>query len=184
MRSVKGVLFAEYVRMIRSHKGVDWTRLLLADDLRYLRAHIEPDAWYPMESFERLGRAILETIAHGDFDAVRLWGRFSVDELGTAHPELIAKGDPVETLSRFRVLRSTFFDFEALQIPLLHEDEARVVIAYHMGEPSEEAASEQTLGFFERLLELSGATEVRGVFVERSWAGDPRTLLELSWRNR
>jgi len=182
MRNVKGVLFADYVRMIRSHKGVDWARLLSAADLRYLRMHIDPDAWYPMASFERLGNAILAAIAHSDLDAVRLWGRFTVDELREANPSLVALHDPVETLSRFRVLRSTFFDFEALQIPLLHEDEARILIAYGMGVTAEEAASYQTLGFFERLLDLTGATGTRAVFLERSWVGDPRTVLELTWQ--
>jgi hypothetical protein len=181
MRNVKGVLFADYIRMIRSFKGVDWTRFLRIEDIDYLRKHIRPDDWYPMASFERLGDAILAVIAHGDLDAVRRWGWQSVDQLAAAYPMLVAREDPVETLSRFRVLRSTFFDFDALQIPLLHENEARVVIAYHMGQPAEEAAAHQTLGFFERLLELSGAFDAHGHFLERSWAGDERTLLELTW---
>lgn len=181
MRNVKGVLFADYIRMIRSHKGVDWTRLLTIEDLTFLRTQIEPDEWYPMASFERLGNAILSVIALNDLNAVRQFGWHQVDQLAIANPMLVAPDDPVETLSRFRVLRSTFFDFEALQIPLLHEDEARVLVAYHMGLRAEEAASYQTLGFFERLLALSGADNARGGFLERSWAGDERTLLELTW---
>ncbi len=182
MGQVKGILFADYVRMIRSHKGVDWTRFLTAEDLGYLRAQIVPDKWYPMASFERLGNASLSVIAGSDLDSVREWGRLSVDQLHGAYPMLVAPDDPIETLTRFRVLRSTFFDFEALHIPLLHDGEARVVIAYHMGMPAEEAASHQTVGFFERLLELSGASDVASQLTERSWAGDVRTLLELSWR--
>jgi hypothetical protein len=182
MGNVKGVLFADYVRMIRSHKGVDWTRFLLAQDLRYLHSTITPENWYPMASFERLGNAILSQIAHGELAGVRAWGRSQVDVLHATHPLLVAERDPVETLSRFRVLRSTFFDFEALSVPLLHQDEARIVISYHMGMPAEEAASHQTIGFFERLLEMSGASKVTSVFIERSWAGDPSTLVELQWQ--
>jgi hypothetical protein len=167
--------------MIRSHKGVDWTRLLTIEDLRYLRTQIQPDEWYPMASFERLGNAILSIVAQDDLNAVREFGWHQVDQLAVAYPMLVAPDDPVETLNRFRVLRSTFFDFEALKIPLLHEDEARILVAYHMGLRAEEAASYQTLGFFERLLALSGARDARGRFLERSWAGDERTLLELTW---
>jgi len=112
---------------------------------------------------------------------VRMWGRFSVDELRAAHPALVVPGDPIETLQRFRVLRSTFFDFAALEIPLLLDDQAEVVISYHMGARAEEAASFQTLGFFERQLELTGATNVNAQLTERSWAGDARTLLALAW---
>jgi hypothetical protein len=181
MRNVKGVLFADYVRMIRSYKLADWTKFLETEDLEFLKTRIEPAAWYPMEVFERLGNAILHVIAHDRMEAVRLWGRLSVDPLHAANPGLLAPGDPLETLTRFRILRSTFFDFEALTIPMLHDGEAHVSISYEMGLPAEEAASYQTMGFFERLLELSGATSVKALFIQRSWTGDPKTLIELRW---
>jgi hypothetical protein len=50
-----------------------------------------------------------------------------------------------------------------------------------MGAKAEEAASFQTMGFFERQLELAGASNVSALLKQRSWAGDPRTLLELNW---
>jgi hypothetical protein len=72
--NVKGILFADYVRMIRSCKGVDWTQELQPDDLSYLRAHVDFKAWYPMATFERMGNAILKHIALGDLNAVRMCG--------------------------------------------------------------------------------------------------------------
>jgi hypothetical protein len=181
MRNVRGVLFADYVRMIRGQKGVDWGQYLQPEDLPYLKAHIEPLEWYPMATFERMGNAILAVVAQSNMQAVRMWGRFQVDQLRVSQPALVAARDPVETLTRFRILRSTYFDFEALRIPMLLEDEAQVVISYYMGMPAEEAASVQTMGFFERLLELSGASAVNASFRQRSWTGDERTLLELHW---
>jgi hypothetical protein len=182
-RNVKGVLFSDYVRMLRGHKGVDWSTRLTPEDLVLLRSKIEPNSWYPMESFERMGNAILAEIAHDHLDLVRIWGRLSIDALRAATPDLVAEKDPVETLMRFRVLRSTYFDFEALAIPTLSVGEASVVIRYHMGPTAEEAASYQTMGFFEQLLEVAGATNVYAGFKERSWMGDARTLLELSWES-
>ena len=181
VRQVKGILFVDYVRMLRGHKGVDWATRLPPEDLPYLNAHIEPDGWYPMATFERLGNQILHFVAKDDLQAVRMWGRFSVDVLRSKYPMLLAQGDPIETVNRFRVLRATFFDFEALEVPMLHDDEAEVVIRYHMGMPAEEAAAMQTLGFFERLLELAGAKNVEARLRQRSWVGDPRTLLVLRW---
>lgn len=182
IRNVKGILFADYVRMVRSHKHVDWAGRLPREDLFYLRTQIEPNDWYPMETFERLGNAILHEIASGDVEAVRMWGRLSVDQLTAATPTLLAAGDPVETMMRFRVQRATYFDFEALEIPTLVDDHAHVVIHYFMGPMAEEAASNQTMGFFERLLERAGATSISARFTERSWMGDPRTLLALAWQ--
>jgi hypothetical protein len=180
-RNVKGVLFADYVRMIRAHKDVDWAVLLPREDMFYLRTKVEPLDWYPMETFERFGNAILREIGSDDLDAVRIWGSMSVDQLAAATPALVAEGDPVETMMRFRVQRATYFDFEALEIPTLTEDHADIVIHYFMGRVAEEAASHQTRGFFERLLERAGAKDIASRFTERSWTGDPRTLLSLTW---
>jgi hypothetical protein len=50
-----------------------------------------------------------------------------------------------------------------------------------MGAEAEEAACTQTLGFCERLVELSGATRVDACFRAQSWHGAPRTLIEVQW---
>jgi hypothetical protein len=168
--------------MLRSVKGADWSPHLLPEDLAYLEQHIDLAEWYPMATFERLGNAILRTIARNDLQAVRLWGRLSTDLLQARHPDLVAPGDPIETLNRFRVLRSTFFDFDAIEIPMLVDGEAEVTIQYGMGMPAEEAACHQTVGFFERQLELSGAIQVSAELSERSWKGAARTRLLLSWQ--
>ncbi|HSK00683.1 MAG TPA: hypothetical protein VK932_05555 [Kofleriaceae bacterium] len=181
MRNVRGVLFLDYVRMLRAQKAVDWAQHLPPEDVACLSTRIEPDAWYPMATFERFGNEILQRVARGEMFPVQLWGRYSAAQLRAANPTLLEPGDPIETLNRFRVLRATFFDFTALEVPMLHDDEALIVVRYHMGMPAEEAAAHQTMGFFEGLLELAGARDVRARFTERSWAGDPRTLLELRW---
>jgi hypothetical protein len=182
MRQVRGVLFVDYVRMLRSQKAVDWSQHLAPEDLPYLQLQIDPAGWYPMATFERMGSAILTTVTRGELFPVQLWGRYSAAQLRAANPMLLEPNDPPETLSRFRVMRETFFDFNALEVPLLHDDEAHVVIHYYMGPPAEEAASYQTLGFFEALLEMAGATDVRGAFHDKAWDGDSRTLLMLRWR--
>jgi hypothetical protein len=175
------VLFLDYVRMVRRHKGVDWSEHLPLEDLPYLSTAIAPGAWYPMATFERLGNAILRVISKGELFPVRLWGRYLADQLRADQPSLVAPGDPLETLNRFRVLRSTYFDFDALEILMLHDGGAEIAIAYFMGMPAEEAASYQTMGFFERQLELAGAKEIDAHFRLRSWTGDERTVLVLRW---
>src|SRR5215212_9660256 len=94
---------------------------------------------------------------------------------------LLAPKDPCETLTRFRVMRETFFYFEALKVLMLHDGEAQIAIHYHMGMPAEEAASYQTMGFFEGLLDLAGAKDIRANFKLKSWQGAPSTILDLRW---
>lgn len=184
MRNVRGVLFLDYVRMLKAHKGVGWEAMLSPADLPFLQRQIDPAGWYPMDTFERLGNAILRFVAADKLLPVQLWGRFSAAQLRASHPMLLAPNDPVETLTRFRVIRETFFDFEALQVLMLHDEEAQIAIHYFMGSSAEQAASYQTLGFFEGLLELAGAKDIRGSFREKAWEGAPRTILDVYWVSR
>ena len=178
---VKGTLFVDYVRMLRGHKGIDWSMHLAPEDVSFLVQRIEPETWYPMESFERMGLAILSEIAHGDLETVRSFGRVSIDWLCQQEPRLLAAGDPLDTLMRFRVLRQGFFDYPALEIASASDGEASIRVGYGMGARAEEAASWQTLGFFERLLEVAGGRDVKAWFSTRIWAAAAATMIELRW---
>ena len=180
-RRVKGILFKDYVRMIRYKKDADWGRLLKPADLAFLKQRIEDEAWYPMDSFERMGLAILTEIAKGDVKLVQLWGKSSIDPLIQARPDLLCPGEPRETLMRFQVLRRSLFDFAALTIQYISGNYAKVEINYGMSKLAEEAATHQALGFFERLLVLSGVKKLKYRFLSKAWAGDTATVLELNW---
>ncbi len=180
-RHVKGSLFVDYVRMLRSRKEVDWKRYLRPEDLPYLEARIDPAAWYPMETFARFGLAILDEIAHGDSFPARAWGRMSLDYLVTVNEGLLVKGDPRESLMRLLVLRGSFFDFDAVTMPQLTDGHATVHVQYGMTARAEQAASFQTLGFFGRLVELAGGRSVITRLTERSWEGDPVTAFSVDW---
>jgi len=180
-RHVRGSLFAAYVRIMRNRKGVDWTVHLKPEDILQIMGQVDVNAWYPMATYERLGEAILKVIVQKDIDAVRDWGRVTVESLCEIYPGLPAPGDPLETLMRFKVLRSTFFDFDALSTHALADGHALIEVRYHMGPRAEEAACYQTMGFLEGLLRNAGAREIEGRFQERSWAGDARTMLDITW---
>jgi hypothetical protein len=179
-RHVRGSFFSDYVRMIRRRKDVDWSRLLSPADLEYTRLQVELNGWYPMDAFERLGNAILSG-GSASLAAVRMFGHLSVNNVVAVHPALIAKGDPMESLMRLKVLRASLFDFPAFDIPMLMNGHAHVVVNYQMGPAAEEAACCQTLGFCEGVVSLAGGKQVEAAFRERSWAGQDRTLIDLQW---
>jgi hypothetical protein len=181
-RHVQGSLFLDYVRMLKARKDVRWSNHLAPEDLPYLEQRIELGGWYPMATFERLGLAILELIADGDLEAVRVWGQITVRTLADRQPGSLVEGDPRESLMRFHVVRKTLFDFEAVTVVGLSDGEVRLQIAYHMSPAAEEAASYQTMGFFEGLLELARGRDVKARFAERSWRGDDSTTLVVTWR--
>ena len=177
-----GVLFVDYVRMLRAHRDRSWQRYLLPEDLPFLERTLEPDAWYPMASFERLGIAILNVVAAGNLEIVRQWGRASAAHVAGTVEHVVVAGDPRESLMRFQVLRRSFFDFEALTMLQICDASAEVQIRYGMSKPAEEAAAVQTRGFFEGLVELAEGRGIEASFLERSWSGDARTVLRLDWR--
>jgi hypothetical protein len=102
--------------MLRAHKGVDWSPYLMTADMPFLSTRIEPARWNPMDSFERMGVAILREIVRDDLRLVEHFGRVSLDALCKQYDNLVAPRDPNESLLRFRVLRQSFFDFPALEI--------------------------------------------------------------------
>jgi hypothetical protein len=103
-------------------------------------------------------------------------------DLAQFHQDLIVPQDPRESLMRVQVLRSTFFDFPAVDLEYLSDREARFRIDYGMSPRAEQAACHQALGFFEELLALAGAKHSKVSLLSRTWEGDPETLVELSWR--
>ena len=179
---VKGVLFADYVRMLRAHRGRTWHEFLEPEDVPFLHETIELDAWYPMDSFERLGVAIFQAIAEGDLGLVRTWGRASVAGIVGTNEHVLAPGDPRESLMRLFVLRRSLFDFEALGMLQLCDASASIGVEYGMQPMAEQAAAVQTMGFFEGLITLAGGADVRGEFLETSWRGDRQTIIGLTWQ--
>lgn len=181
MKHVKGSLFVDYVRMLRAHKGTPLESYLQTGDLEYLSQRIDPAAWYPMDVYERMGRAIFAEIAGHDLELARNWGRKTIDELARAQPELFAV-NARETFMRFQVLRQSLFDFPAAQFSAIHDGEARLEISYGMSPQAEEAATHQSMGFLERLLELSGARNPEVRLRSRSWDGDDKTVILVRWQ--
>lgn len=180
-RNVRGALFVDYVRMIRGHKDIDWSAHLDSADMLYLEGRIGPQSWYPMGTFERMGNAILTEIGDVNLAAVRMWGRLSVGPLRSQYPELVQQGDPMETMARFMVLRKAFFDFNVFNIEEMSPNLAKIAISFQMGHMAEEAASHQSMGFFEGVLELAGAQEIEAELSRQRWSGDARTVLLLRW---
>jgi hypothetical protein len=180
-RRVKGSLFVDYVRMLRSRKDVNWKRYLQDEDLPFLVERIHPDGWYPMETFARFGLAILDEIAHGDPFLARAWGRLSADQLVSMEPEILAEGDPRESVMRLVVHRRSFFDFDVVDLTQLSDTLAEVRVNYGMTPRAEQAACLQTLGFFGRLVELAGGRGVMAQLIVRSWEGDAITAFTVTW---
>src|SRR5450759_1520316 len=162
--------------MLRAHKRTPLEDYLQPGDLEYLNQRIDPAGWYPMDVYERMGLAILAEIAGNDLASVRSWGRQTIDELALAQPDLFAFADVRETFMRFQVLRQSLFDYPAVRITAIHDGAALLEISYGMSPKAEQAATHQSIGFLQRLLEISGASNPDVRLRARSSDGDDKTV--------
>jgi len=181
MRQVCGILFLDYVRMLRRRKSEHLDKYLQPGDLQYLSQQIEPDGWYPMQVFERMGLAILGEIVGTETDSIRLWGRTQISEVLRFVPDLRVEGKPQDSITAVGTYLSALFDYPAVTVVDSAEGSATVRISYGMSAEAEEAACWQALGFFESLVEEAGGEAVRGEFTQTSWTGADATELKLHW---
>jgi CheY-like chemotaxis protein len=183
VNQVRGILFLDYVRMLRRSGSSQLSRYLNPEDLELLTRQVDIAEWYPMATFERFGLAILGEVVGSEVDSIRLWGRSQIPQILSFFPELRAEGDPRDTVIRFGNLLLSLFDYPAVTVETVDDESAVIRIGYGMGPAAEEAASWQTLGFFEALVEGSGGEQARGEFTVASWKtpGKPTSLL-LRWK--
>lgn len=180
-RHVRGVLYVDYVRMLRRQMPA-WRETLSPEDVALVGARIDVDAWYPMSSFERLGLAILDHVVGGEVDSIRLWGRQQVQAVLAFLPALRVDDDPRDAIMRFQAFFSSLFDFEAVVLDAVDDEEALIRVTYGMVARAEEAATWQTVGFYEELVAASGGREATGRLRSRSWLpGEPATTFAVTW---
>jgi CheY-like chemotaxis protein len=180
VRRVRGVLLADYVRIIR-RQVPGWRELVSPEDRALIDARVTLDGWYPMDAFERLGLVVLRHVVGGETDAIRLWGRSQVQTALLALPELANPEDPRDSVMRFQNYLASLFDFAVVTVQGVDDEAAHLEIDYGMSSVSEECATWQTIGFFEELLTASGGHQVVSALQSRRWAGDEKTVVALSW---
>ena len=180
-KHVKGVLFLDYARMIRKRKNADWSKYLTPEDQKILSQLILPSEWYPLETYQHCGVAVLHEIARDNVEVVRAWGRASMDELMKVYKNLAQETDPRKAMEKFQFLRRRFFDFEGLEVITQDGNRIQVKVDVAFGGVADEAYAYQILGALERLLQVSGAKNVQFQFVQKAWQGAPHTVIGLSW---
>ena len=177
---MRGVLFADYVRMLRREWSA-WRDEASPEEKAALEARVDVNQWYPMATFERLGLRILKEVVGQETDSIRLWGRGQVQTILSFLPDLATSDDPRESVMRFANFLASLYDFAAVQVEHVDDEDAVLLIDYGMSAPAEEAAAWQTVGFFEELVTASKGRGVRSAIESARWQGAPATRAHLPW---
>ncbi len=183
-KEVKGTLFVDYVRMVRSRKDVDWSKYLNEEDMKFLGQHtrILASNWYPFDTFERMGIGVFHEIGGGDPEVIRRWGQASVDLMVKVYKQLVEPGDPIRSAENFNLFRAGFFNFPGVELELFPDDKLiKLYVFFSKNEQAAEAQAYQAFGAIERLIDLAGAKNIKYEFVARVWDGDPKTIIEITW---
>ena len=187
MAKVKGSLLLDVARMIRASKDKDWKKYLNDKDLEIINSRVLASSWYPSETYERASYAIFQEIAGGNLNTAKAWGRFVMEDIVKRfYSSLVQEKDMVIALERFKVARLQWFQFDdpqfkAMEIEALGTNQAKIIIRSDHPVPFE-AYSYQSMGSFERLIELCGRKNVKAEIKEHDWKADqPYSVLVLSW---
>ncbi|HUT54556.1 MAG TPA: hypothetical protein VM658_14295 [bacterium] len=116
-RRIKGSVVLDMVKVIRAFKDLPWDRYLKPEDFEIVKTMVIPTAWYPIETYQRMGLAVYKLVAKESEDVVRKFGQAAMKELleGPYRPFLV-KNDPFEAVAKFFELRKSLFTFSKMAI--------------------------------------------------------------------
>lgn len=105
---IKGSLVVDMVRIIRANKKKDWDKYLVPQDWQIINGSCVISDWYPIGSFRRMVQAVFKEIAGSNAEAVRAFGRESLDYFLAAYENMIVDGDPLGSLKKLIKARNLF----------------------------------------------------------------------------
>ncbi len=181
-KKVKGSLLMDYVRMIRANKDREWDKYLKDEDWEIINSRVLPSVWYPLETFTRAGLATFHVLADGDLKKVHAWGRISMEQLVKGiYKSVISESDPMKALERFMLLRQQFFNFSVMEFEKQGDKHAKVWVDYPPEEEGGEPYAAQLEGGFERIVELTGGSNVKIEFHPGEYEGKRGIEFDVSW---
>jgi hypothetical protein len=183
---LKGSLFTaalEHIEAVHGKAVVAQVREQLDSDSRArIAGVILPMAWFPLSLYEQLLRAAERVVGGSEGSTASGIGRSTADrELPTTHRLFMQTASPAmvaERIPQFYRLYHSRGDAKVMPTPA-----GGVRVEVHTLMPAESLSYAWALtGFWHRMLELTGARDVRAGVVSCRGRGDEKTAITLRWR--
>jgi len=184
MRHVKGSMFIEIVRGIKSDKENSsvYDNLLLEEDKKLLSKTILSGSWYPYDIYKRCFNALAKVIAKDDMEVCRQWGHTQGEEMIKSVYKSVLKDKNYKTaMGRLNSLFKLMYDFGELTVNFISDNELEVM--YNDFDPDFKVSYYVALGWMEKILEICGFKNVKSTFLVKSWEGVGDTKLHFSWQS-
>jgi hypothetical protein len=182
-KKVKGTMLIDLVRMIRGNKELDWNKYLKPEDWNVINERILPSAWYPLEVYQRCGRATFQLLAQGNLELVRLRGRVRGKELfESVYKWITADRTPKEALEQFIRIYGQFFNFSTITFEEVAKGHSKILFDYDVADRTVELYCYQLMGELDALIEIVGGKNARIKLIAKRWEGAPVTIFDVSWK--
>lgn len=180
MALVKGSVFGPRLNYLKSHGSPEQEQAVmesLSEPARQALRHVIVSQWYPFEHYIELNRAIVKIMGKGDIEILHEVGRCSADEALNGIYKLFFKvGSPNVIIKSAVRAWNQYFQNGELSVEILGPKKLTMVFSR-----VEDLAREHfiaTKGWVQRVLELSGGTNVR---VKLDKLDPARTTLDVAW---
>ncbi len=182
---LKGSLFTaalEHIETVHGHATLLQVRQQLDPELRErISGVILPMAWLPLSLYEQILRGTERTIGGVEGTTASGIGRSSADrELPTTHRLFMQSASPVVAIGRIPHFYRLYHSRGEAKVMPTPGAGVRVEIDALVPESLPYAWT--LAGFWQRMLELTGAREVRAGVVSCRGRGDEKTAITLRWR--
>ncbi len=182
--NVKGAIVAGALEHIDAAYGPRTGALVLSRLDAAFRAKLEgvllPMAWFPIALLDQLVRVTDESVGRGDGTTAEAIGRACADrELPTTHRMFMQSATPTTAIERVPQIYRSYFARGEVRVLSTGSNTAR--LGFEGTGLDSPAMLPWTGGFLARLLELTGARDVR-VTPGRGERGDERGSFTIKWR--
>jgi len=114
---VKGSMLIDMGKMVRRNHDKPWQKYLTMDDMKIVGGMIIPAAWYPLDTFRRVGIAVLEVFGQGRPESAEDWGKNLVDRVPSdLYKNFFDKNDPKNAIRNYVSVNMRVFDFMRLKM--------------------------------------------------------------------
>ena len=162
---------------LRNHRDIDWTANCLGVERYPVFERCQTD-----QGFRHCGQFVLHEIAKDDFNVVRAFGKFSMQNLiQKTYHTLSEVKDVHEALEHLNNIRNRFFNFTGPLSEKLSPKSIRVYLENDPKEPELEAFCYQIVGSYDCIIEMHGGKNVNFTWEKQVWRGDKSTSFIITW---
>ena len=180
MKKIKGALLKYFIINIRANKTGIYDEILTEKEKEIVNQQIHDAIWYPFEHYQIAFTAIFKVEAKGDVKEIIKWGHeFGKQIVSHMYGRSIKKRTLRHAITSYQHLLKLWFNFGELNEDIISDNEFNLI--FDGDQPDFDLHYYIALGWLKSFFEGYLQTEVTTKFLQKSWEGDEKTIINLSW---